>query len=263
MEPQTWHHGLVARWWAEFMTEGPEIAYFRRFINDAGQPALDAACGTGRLLVPFLDAGLDVDGCDISADMIGLCRERAENAGHSPNLYVQALHELDLPRHYRTIVVCGGFGLGGERSQDQLALERLRDHLEPGGTLVLDNEVPYNYTGDWPFWLASKRKELPEDFGEPRPRRMGSDGAEYGLRSRLIDLDPLNQRATYEMRAEKWLDGTLIEEEKHLLKLTMYFKDELVLMLEKAGFSEISVRGGYADAEPTPDHDFLVFVAHR
>jgi hypothetical protein len=23
--PQTWHYGLVARWWAEFNTDGPEI----------------------------------------------------------------------------------------------------------------------------------------------------------------------------------------------------------------------------------------------
>ena len=67
--PQTWHYGLVARWWAEFSEDGPEIAYFQKFV-ERGQPALDVACGTGRLLVPFLRAGLDVDGCDVSADMI-------------------------------------------------------------------------------------------------------------------------------------------------------------------------------------------------
>ena len=111
-EPQTWHHGVVARWWAEFHTEGPEIAYFQAFV-EAGKPALDVACGTGRLLIPYLEAGLDVDGCDISKDMLALCRERAEREGLSPDLYEQAMHELDLPRKYRTIYLCGGFGLGG------------------------------------------------------------------------------------------------------------------------------------------------------
>ena len=57
-EPQTWHHGVVARWWAEFNVSGPEIAYFQKFIEDDGQPALDVACGTGRLLIPYLRAGL-------------------------------------------------------------------------------------------------------------------------------------------------------------------------------------------------------------
>ena len=59
--PQTWHYGLVARWWAEFNEDGPEIAYFRQFVEGDGQPALDVACGAGRLLLPYLRAGLDVD----------------------------------------------------------------------------------------------------------------------------------------------------------------------------------------------------------
>ena len=49
--PRTWHYGLVAEWWAEFVTEGQEIEYFQRFV-ERGQPALDVGCGTGRLLLP-------------------------------------------------------------------------------------------------------------------------------------------------------------------------------------------------------------------
>src|SRR5690242_3659437 len=37
---QTWHHGLVAKWWSEFNVDGPEIEYFRRFVEQ-GEPALD------------------------------------------------------------------------------------------------------------------------------------------------------------------------------------------------------------------------------
>jgi 2-polyprenyl-3-methyl-5-hydroxy-6-metoxy-1,4-benzoquinol methylase len=107
--PQTWHYGLVAKWWSEFNDEfrPHEVPYFRRFIEDDGQPALDVGCGTGRLLIPYLRAGLDVDGCDVSADMVDLCREKAEREGLSPDLYVQPMYELNLPRRYRTIFVCG------------------------------------------------------------------------------------------------------------------------------------------------------------
>ena len=101
----------------------------------AGQPALDAGCGTGRLLLPYLRAGLDVVGCDISQDMLAECRRLAAADGLEPTLYAQALHELDLPRRFRTIVCCGTFGLGSTRAQDAQALARLHDHLQPGGLL--------------------------------------------------------------------------------------------------------------------------------
>ena len=262
MSASTWHHGVVARWWAEFKDSGPEIDYFRRYV-EAGQPALDVACGTGRLLLPYLRAGLDVDGCDVSVDMLALCREAAAREGLTPVLYAQAMHELDLPRRYRTIVVCGGLGLGSSREQDRLALGRLHEHLEPGGVLLLDNEVPYADATMWQYWLKEKRAELPGPRKPAGTRRSAKDGAEYELRSRLVGFDPLAQRATLEMQALMWRDGELVADEEHVLTMMLYFKDELVLMLERAGFAGIRVCGPYNDAEPTPDDNFLVFIAQR
>lgn len=262
-EPQTWHYGVIARWWAEFNLDGPEIDYFRRFIEEDGQPALDAACGTGRLLVPWLRAGLDVDGCDISPDMLAHCRERAEREGLSANLYAQAMHELDLPRKYKTIVVCGGFGVGSSRERDLQALERLYEHLEPGGTLLLDNEVPYASARLWKYWLKEERGSLPEEWRPPGERRRGSDGAEYELSSRALSVDPLAQSVTLEMRARMWRDGELVAEEEHPIHLMFYFKDEIVQMLEGAGFHDVVVRSDYTDDEPTPDTEFVVFSARK
>ena len=96
---QTWHYGVMARYWAENNTTGPEIEYFQKQIQTYGHPALDAGCGTGRLLIPFLRAGLDVDGCDVSGDMLAYCKQAAEREGLSPRLYRQELHTLDLRRY--------------------------------------------------------------------------------------------------------------------------------------------------------------------
>ncbi len=260
--PQTWHHGLVADWWAEFNQDGPEIEYFQRFV-ESGEPALDAGCGTGRLLIPYLRAGLDVDGCDVSADMVARCREKADREGLAPTLYVQALYELDLPRRYRTIVVCGAFGLGSDRNRDLDALSRLHEHLEPGGTLVLDNEVPYANTRHWALWPRESRAGLPEPAKVPDRRRRASDGSELGLSARVVELDPLEQAQILEICVERWQDGALEAEETHRLNVNLYFKNELVLMLEKAGFADIEVYGDHNDAAPTGDDDFLVFAARR
>jgi SAM-dependent methyltransferase len=262
--PETWHYGLVAKWWAEFNQDGEEIAYFQKYV-DQGQPALDVACGTGRLLIPYLRAGLDVDGCDVSPDMIALCREKMDRERLTASLFVQPMHGLDPPRTYRTIFVCGGFGLGSSREQDVEALGRFYDNLEPGGTLVLDNENPYSPDYPWLPWRRDERAGLPRP---PKPlekavRRRGSDGAEYALESRLLELDPLEQFATYEMRAGMWRNGELVEEEEHSLRINFYFKNELLLLLERAGFTDIVVHGDHREEAPTRDSDFVVFVAKK
>src|SRR5439155_20478682 len=151
---------------AAFNTSGAELAYLRWFV-EAGQPAVDVACGTGRLLIPYLRDGLDVDGCDVSADMLALCREKAEREGLNPTLYEQPMHELEVPRAYRTVFVCGGFGVGSSRERDVQALGRFHELLEPGGTLVLDNEAPYANERLWRYWLRKERAGLPEEWRPP------------------------------------------------------------------------------------------------
>ncbi len=260
--PQTWHYGLVAEWWAEFITDGPEIDFFGRFVA-AGQPALDAGCGTGRLLLPWLRAGHDVDGCDVSADMVARCRDGARRGGLDPTLFVSALHELDPPRRYRTIVACGVLGLGSTRAQDQEALRRFHDALEPGGVLLLDNEVPYANARRWPLWTKAERATLPEPWPAEGAREQTFDGTEYELVSRAIDFDPLDQRITLELRATKRRSGEELAQDVYTLWMRLYFRDEVVLMLERAGFGEIAISADYTGQEATADSEFLVYAARR
>ena len=258
----TWHHGLVADWWAEFNTPGPELDYFGRFV-ETGQPALDAGCGTGRLLLPWLRAGYDVDGCDVSADMIDHCRAVVDREGLTSNLWVQALHDLAPPRRYATIVVCGVLGLGSTRDQDTQALRRVHECLEPGGTLVLDNQVPYALTTRWPSWTQRGRAELPEPWPAPGERAQAADGSERGLCVRSISLDPLDQTIVLEIRADKWVDGANVASETHTLSMRMYFHAELLLMLEAAGFDVTAVDGDHRPEPASPDSEFLVYTAER
>jgi cyclopropane fatty-acyl-phospholipid synthase-like methyltransferase len=58
------------------------------------------ACGTGRLLIDYANEGIDIDGVDISPEMIERCRENIDRAGLKAKVYVQAMQTLDLPRRY-------------------------------------------------------------------------------------------------------------------------------------------------------------------
>ena len=134
--------------------------------------------------------------------------------------------------------------------------------LEPGGTLLLDKEVPWANARRWRYWTTADRK-LPEPWPEESSPRRVPDGSEIDLRVRVLDLDPLDQRITFEMRAQRLTRGEVVAREEYVLTDRFYFPAELVLMLERAGFADVVVRGGYDDEGPTAEDDFLVFIARR
>lgn len=262
-EAVTWHHGLVARWWAEFNRDGDDIGYFQRVIERSGEPALDLGCGAGRLLVPFLRAGLDVDGCDVSGDMLAHCAALAESEGLSARLERQAMCDLDLPRRYRTVVICGSFGIGATRADDREALRRVHRHLEPGGTLAFDQYLPNFERRVWDAWLPEHRPSLPTPWPEHGDRKVCADGTELELKMRVLEFDPLDQVVRRELRAEHWVGGELVAAEERASSANIYLKSEVVLMLEGAGFENIRVTGGLSDREAQPYQDErVVFTAN-
>lgn len=160
--------------------------------------------------------------------MIERCRRRAPDA----TLWVSPLHELNPPRLYASIVCSGVLGLGSTREQDIQALSRLHDALLPGGTLVLDNEEkPF----DW----------RPRAWSEP------SEG-EISLSSRVDAVDEDDRCVHLTIRAES-RDG---RREEHTLTLRQWYRDELVPLLQAAGFARIEVIAGIPE-------NTLVYVADR
>lgn len=262
-ETHVWHYGLVAQIWAEFSHDTPELPYYLQKIGEFGEPVLDLACGTGRLLLPLRRQGVDIDGCDISEDMLAHCQRQAEEEGLPVALFTQPMHTLHLDRRYQTIYLCGSFGLAGSRENDQKTLKKCYEHLLPGGALLFNVDVEYSDPEAWLLWLKDKRETLPQPWPEEGKRYRSSAGYELISRNRLIDVNPLEQSYMREMRVEKWQKGQKVTQEERTLRGNMYFKNEVVTMLRSAGFAEIEVGGDYSDKPATADSVELNFVAQR
>ena len=172
------------------------------------------------------------------------------------------MHELDLPRRYRTIIVCGGFGIGGHRKHDMEGLRRLGEHLEPAAPSS-STVCPRYADPTWRLWRKEERAELLRPW---RIRATGApfaDGSELELRGRLVEVDPLEQCVTREIHALLWQDGEVVTEEKHVLKEMFYFTHELVLELEADRLQRSRRSRRHEDRTPTADDDFVVFIARK
>lgn len=213
--------------------------------------------------MPLLRAGIDIDGCDISQDMLHYCRSKAAREGFNPNLYNQSMHAFELLRKYKTIYICGSFGLAGSREKDLETLRHCYSHLEDGGALLLNIQAEYTSAESWNLWLPEYRQTMPQPWPNKGDGRVASDGSEHFAQFRIVHVDPLEQIYTRQVRLEKWSNGELVASEEYTLRGSIYFKNELLLMLKVAGFRETTVHGDYTDEPPTADHEELLFTAIR
>lgn len=108
MQPDHEYPGLVASSWDLLRgdtSRWPDRSFYREVIQRFGEPALDVGCANGRLLLDYASLGVDIDGVDVSPDMLATCRARALQLGLDPRLFEQRMEALGLPRRCKTILV--------------------------------------------------------------------------------------------------------------------------------------------------------------
>jgi ubiquinone/menaquinone biosynthesis C-methylase UbiE len=252
MTTQTYdYNGLIAETWDLLRGDTSSWSsrpYFLQLIRESGEPALDVACGTGRLLLDYMAEGIDIDGVDYAADMIAMCRRKAEAAGFKPNLYVQTMQELALPRLYQTIIVPSSSFLHlTDRGDARRALKRFYEHLQPGGLLAISLRV---------FEPETEATEWEIDQEAIRP----ADGATIRRWFRC-SYDLPNRLQNTEDRYEIIKDGQIIVSQSFAGQpyLTWYTVGEAIDLLAEAGFVDV---GAHADFrfEPAAEEETSYIV---
>ena len=77
-----------------------DLEFYLEFANQCRSPILELACGTGLLAIPIAEAGFEIYGLDLSANMLARCRTKVErkNLTDSVHLSLANITEFDLPR---------------------------------------------------------------------------------------------------------------------------------------------------------------------
>jgi SAM-dependent methyltransferase len=250
--------GLMARFWD--LLRGDTSRWADRFfyldvIAQAGQPVLDVGCGTGRLLLDYMQQGIDVDGMDNSPEMLDLLRQKAAALGLTPQVYLQTMQTLDLPRRYRTILVpSSSFQLLTEPVAAEEALRRFYQHLEPGGVLVMSLFI---------LGVDEHGQPIPEEESTTEVVRP-EDGALIRRWSRSV-YDHANQVEDTEDRYEVIVDGVVVaSEQRSRARATRgYSQAQASALLQAAGFANVHLTSGFSFTPAVPDDTLFCIFGTR
>ena len=223
--------GLAATTWDDFAGQEPKWDYYvyYKLIEEHPGKVLDVGCGTGRLLIPYLALGIDIEGVDTSEEALAICRDRSAAQGLSPVLHRQHMQTLELNSRYRAIILPGGtFHLVGDPDTARESPRRFYDHLEPGGILAMSLDDP-------------QRELAPDAVGRWTSRRMVKrpDGLHLHQDRMIVGVDESHQVSTTHIRFREVRAGEVVNEETYVMKMRLFFRDEIESLLEQAGFRSV------------------------
>ena len=218
-----------------------DIDYYKQALGDIEGPFLEAACGSGRLHIPLLEAGLDLYGFDHSEHMLAECRKAADQRGLPLKVQRTTYEDFEFEQAFGAIVSpVGSFTLVNDFDAALAALRRYHRALRPGGRVFIDIMPLGGLTG--------RPLEYVRSWTTPT-------GDLLRIVSHVVELDLLAQRRVSQDRYERWRGGRLVEQELEVLAVRCWGLKEFELTLKEAGFVDISVCGDYRVGRPPTTRD--------
>lgn len=136
--------------WYDMQNDMEDVEFYLDLLQEYGGPALDAGCGTGRLLLAFAREGFECAGFDTSEEMLNIARRKF--ALESPEVQDRVdisygdMRDFQLNKKFNVAMFgCNTFQhLLTNDEQDQ-ALQRVREHLTDEGRLFIQtNNIKFH-----------------------------------------------------------------------------------------------------------------------
>ena len=115
-----------------------EVTFLKRFIRDNDYKILDAGCGSGNHSKILNDLGFDIEGFDISCEMVEIAKNKVEG-----NFFVSDLLEVKLEQKYDLIIsFFAVFNHLKNYKEFEKSLFNLKKGLNEKGTIIIDLHNP-------------------------------------------------------------------------------------------------------------------------
>ena len=237
-----------------FESLGFDRAFWLQVGREAHGPVLDVGCGTGRVLIPLLEAGVDADGVDLSTAMLDRLKSKLARKGYRPRLLAADMRDFTLPRLYARVICAFNTFAHCETIADQLATLRCcREHLAPGGALVLHISYP-----PASLWLGPDG----EPVLEHEAKIPGGDHRIQIFDRRFKHVVNQHQRSEIEVREIDAGDGVVASHRFETTQRWIY-RYELELLLGLAGFARWDIQGDFDGGPLERDNQQMIAWGFR
>jgi len=221
-----------------------DVPFYMSEAKKVRGPVLEVACGTGRIYLRLLEAGVDAYGIDMSKGMLSELQKKASARGFKPKVKLADMRNFRLNKKFSLIIIPFRSFLHLLTIDDQLAaLKCFRRHLAPRGKISLN------------FFYPS-REVISKNYGR-EVLRAKKDGLEWKDFSDFED-EP-NQIVKSRTRAVK--NGRTVAQWRY--KLAFIYKREFELLLRLAGFSKWQVYGGFKKEKLTSSRQEMVWIIEK
>lgn len=252
--------------WAEFYDQfhnglpGDVEFYVNQALQEGGH-TLELGCGTGRITIPLVAAGVDVTGIDNSEAMLGICRAKKRAFGKTPGrmrLVKGDIAHFKLSRTFDFIAMpYRAFMHLLTQDEQRSCLSCVYRHLNPGGLFVFDT---WAARPSLLLPMAVKKSGGPKRVS-PRKRLRGGHTLEHFCeslcdewRQGLIEKHTINELAS---------DGTLMRSVDLSMTRVWTTPREMALLVALAGFEAEAVLGDFYGTPFGPVHTDMIWILRK
>ncbi len=162
-----------------------DVEFYVREATQTDGEVLEIGCGTGRILIPIAEAGVEITGLDITHGMLDVCRRGVEKLPDDVRgriMLIQGdMRDFDIGKQFALIICPYRAFLHNLTIEDQLStISCVVRHLASGGCFVMNIFDP---------WLDQIAMHLGEE-----------NASKFRLYRSYIDTNTANHMDVYEKR---------------------------------------------------------------
>ena len=231
----------------QFKEKEDDLEFYLCWMKKLNGPVLELACGTGRIVIPALEQGIDVTGIDIASDMLKQARAKAKEFNVNPTLIQGDIRNFKLDRKFSLIYLPFNSIAHLYTIKDvEQCFRCVREHLTTDGRFIIDYFNP-----DLTYFIRDSEEKFPVNSFQDD---------DTGARVTITESNRYD-RAT-QINHIKWFKTIgCINEEINTLSMRVFYPQELAGLFEFNGFEIVQKFGQFDETPFTSDSQTQIIVS--